>query len=178
LKVTIEKKKVQPFLDAPVDELRKTVVMKTTLGTIKLKMEPDWAPNHVRNFLMLASTAWYNGTAFHRIVKDFVIQGGMANTREGGGGHPADRWVHPLKGEFRSDVKHVRGILSMARTDDPDSATTSFFVMLGPATNLDGHYSAFGRVVEGMEVLEAFEKEALDGEAPKRRLAVIEMSIE
>ena len=178
LKVSIEKKKVQPFVDTPVEELRKTVVMKTTLGTIKLKMEPDWAPNHVRNFLMLASTAWYNGTAFHRIVKDFVIQGGMANTREGGGGHPADRWVHPLKGEFRSDVKHVRGILSMARTDDPDSATTSFFVMLGPATNLDGHYSAFGRVVEGMEVLEAFEKEALDGEAPKRRLAVIEMSIE
>lgn len=178
LKVTIEKKKVQPFVDAPVDELRKTVVMKTTLGTMKLKMEPDWAPNHVRNFLMLASTGWYHGTGFHRIVKDFVIQGGMANTREGGGGHPADRWVHPLKGEFRSDVKHVRGILSMARTDDPDSATTSFFVMLGPATNLDGQYSAFGQVVEGMEVLEAFEKEALDGESPKRRLAVIEMSIE
>ena len=178
LKVTIEKKKVQPFVNAPVEELRKTVVMKTTLGTLKLKMEPDWAPNHVRNFLMLVETGWYNGTGFHRVVKDFVIQGGMANTRAGGAGHPADKWVHPLKGEFRKDVKHERGILSMARTDDPDSATTSFFVMLGSATNLDGAYSAFGRVVDGMEVLEAFEKEALDGETPKRRLEVIETKIE
>jgi peptidyl-prolyl cis-trans isomerase B (cyclophilin B) len=178
LKVTVEKKKVQPFVDAPVDELRKTVVMKTTLGTIKLKMEPDWAPGHVRNFLMLVQTGWYNGTGFHRVVKNFVIQGGMADTRAGGGGHPADRWVHNLKGEFRSDVKHVRGILSMARTDDPDSASTSFFVMLGAATNLDGQYSAFGRVVEGMEVLDLFEKEPVDGEKPTRRLEVIDATIE
>jgi cyclophilin family peptidyl-prolyl cis-trans isomerase len=178
LKITIEKKKVQPFVDATVEELRKTVVLKTTLGTMRIKMEPDWAPNHVRNFLMLVQTGWYNGTGFHRVVKDFVIQGGMSNSREGGGGHPADRWVHPLKGEFRNDVKHVRGILSMARTDDPDSATTSFFVMLGTATNLDGQYSAFGRVIEGMEVLDAFEKEAADGETPKRRLEVIEAKIE
>jgi cyclophilin family peptidyl-prolyl cis-trans isomerase len=178
LKVTIEKKKVQPFVDTPVEDLRKTVVMKTTLGTMKLKMEPDWAPNHVRNFLMLVQTGWYNGTAFHRVVKDFVIQGGMENSREGGAGHPADRWVHPLKGEFRDDVKHVRGILSMARTDDPNSATTSFFIMLGAATNLDGKYSAFGRLIEGMDVLEAFEKEAVDGETPKRRLEVIEAKIE
>jgi peptidyl-prolyl cis-trans isomerase B (cyclophilin B) len=152
--------------------------MKTTLGTLKLKMEPDWAPNHVRNFLMLVQTGWYNGTAFHRVVKDFVIQGGMANTRASGGGHPADRWVHTLKGEFRNDVKHVRGILSMARTDNPDSASTSFFVMLGAATNLDGQYSAFGRLVEGVDVLEAFEKEAVDGETPKRRLEVIDATIE
>jgi cyclophilin family peptidyl-prolyl cis-trans isomerase len=178
LKVTIEKKKVQPFVDTPVEELRKVVVMTTTLGTMKLKMEPDWAPNHVRNFLMLVQTGWYNGTSFHRVVKDFVIQGGMENSREGGAGHPADRWVHPLKGEFRDDVKHVRGILSMARTDDPNSATTSFFIMLGAATNLDGKYSAFGRLIEGMDVLEAFEKETVDGETPKRRLEVIEAKIE
>jgi peptidyl-prolyl cis-trans isomerase B (cyclophilin B) len=127
---------------------------------------------------MLVQTGWYNGTGFHRVVKDFVIQGGMENTRAGGGGHPADRWVHPLKGEFRNDVKHERGILSMARTDDPDSATTSFFIMLGAAPNLDAHYSAFGRVVEGMDVLEAFEKEPVDGETPKRRLEVIEARIE
>jgi cyclophilin family peptidyl-prolyl cis-trans isomerase len=178
LKVTIEKKKVQPFVDTPVDELRKVVVMKTTLGTMRLKMEPDWAPNHVRNFLMLVQTGWYKGTAFHRVVKDFVIQGGMENSREGGVGHPADRWVHPMKGEFRDDVKHVRGILSMARTDDPNSATTSFFIMLGAATNLDGKYSAFGRVIEGMEVLGAFENEAVDGETPKQRIEVIEAKIE
>jgi cyclophilin family peptidyl-prolyl cis-trans isomerase len=178
LKVTIEKKKVEPFLTATPDEMRKTVTLKTTLGSIQIKMEPDWAPNHVRNFLKLVSTGWYNGTAFHRLVKDFVVQGGMGNTRSGNAAHPADRWVRPLKGEFRADIKHVRGIVSMARTDDPDSATTSFFLMLGAAPNLDGQYSAFGRVVSGMEVLDAFEKEEVDGETPKRRLELIEATID
>ena len=178
LKVTIEKKKVQPFLNAPVEELRKTVIMKTTLGTIKIKMEPDWAPNHVRNFLMLVTTGWYDGTQFHRIVKDFVVQGGMGNTRANGAAHPADRWVHPLKGEFRKDVQHVRGIVSMARTDDPDSATTSFFLMLGAAPHLDGQYTAFGRIVEGLDVLAAFEKEEVGGESPKRRLEIIEAKLD
>jgi cyclophilin family peptidyl-prolyl cis-trans isomerase len=178
LKVTIEKKKVQPFLNATPDEMRKTVTLKTTLGTIKIKMEPDWAPNHVRNFLMLTATGWYNGTAFHRVVKDFVVQGGMGEMRSSGPNHPADRWVHPLKGEFKADIKHTRGIVSMARTDDPDSATTSFFLMLGPAPHLDGQYSAFGRVVEGMDVLAAFEKEEVTGETPKRRLELIEATID
>jgi cyclophilin family peptidyl-prolyl cis-trans isomerase len=177
LKVTIEKKKVQPFLNTPVEQLRKTVTLKTTLGTIKVKLEPEWAPNHVRNFLMLVETGWYDGTGFHRVVKDFMVQGGMPNTRANGAGHAADRWVHPLKGEFRTDVQHVRGIVSMARTEDPDSATTSFFLMLGAAPHLDGKYSAFGRVVEGLEVLEAFEKEAVDGETPRRRLEILEAKI-
>ncbi|SPF38649.1 Peptidyl-prolyl cis-trans isomerase A (fragment) [Candidatus Sulfopaludibacter sp. SbA4] len=132
----------------------------------------------MRNFLMLVSTGWYNGTGFHRLIKDFVVQGGMPNTRASGATHPADRWVHPLKGEFRGDVKHTRGIVSMARTDDPDSATTSFFLMLGPAPHLDGQYSAFGRIVQGMEVLDAFEKEDVDGETPKRRLEIIEATID
>jgi cyclophilin family peptidyl-prolyl cis-trans isomerase len=178
LTVTIEKKKVQPFLNAPIDELRKTVSMKTTLGTIRVQMVPDWAPEQVRNFLMLVSTGWYNGTAFHRLVKGFVVQGGMGNTRSNGVPHPADRWVHTLKGEFRPEVKHVRGIVSMARGEDPDSASTSFFLMLGAAPHLDGKYSAFGRIVYGMDVLEAFEKEDVDGEAPKRRLEIIEAKIE
>jgi cyclophilin family peptidyl-prolyl cis-trans isomerase len=178
LKVTIEKKKVEPFLNAPVDELRKTVTLKTTLGDIKIKMEPDWAPNHVRNFLKLTQTGWYDGTAFHRIVKGFVVQGGMSAGRSGSAAHPADRWVHPLKAEFSIDVKHVRGIVSMARTDELDSATTSFFLVLGPSPHLDGQYSAFGRVVEGLEVLDGFEKEELDGETPKRRLEIVSASID
>jgi peptidyl-prolyl cis-trans isomerase B (cyclophilin B) len=178
VKVTIEKKKVQPFLNAPIDELRKTVILQTTLGTMRIKMEPDWAPGHVRNFLMLVSTGWYDGTSFHRLVKDFMVQGGMANSRPNGAGHPADRWVHPLKGEFRKDVQHVRGIVSMARSDDPDSATTSFFLMLGAAPHLDGQYSAFGRIVDGMDVLASFEKEEVDGETPKRRLEIVSAKIE
>jgi len=90
----------------------------------------------------------------------------------------ADRWVHSIKGESRPDIKHVRGIVSMARTADPDSATTSFFLMLGAAPHLDGQYSAFGRIVAGMEILDAFEKEDLDGETPKRRLEIIEAVID
>ena len=178
VKVALEKKKEEPFLNALPDEMRRTVTLQTSLGVIKIKMEPDWAPNHVRNFLKLTATGWYNGTAFHRVVKGFVVQGGLGPSRSSGPVHPADRWVHPLKGEFRTDVKHVRGIVSMARTDDPDSATTSFFLMLGPATHLDGQYSAFGRVVEGLEVLDAFEAEKVDGETPQRRLDLLEASID
>jgi len=178
LKVTIEQKKVQPFVNASIDELRRNVILKTTLGTMKIRMEPDWAPNHVRNFLMLVAAGWYDGTSFHRIVKDFVVQGGMENSRPNGAPHPADRWVHALKGEFRQDVEHVRGIVSMARTDNPDSATTSFFLMLGAAPHLNGQYSAFGRIVEGMDVLAAFEKEEVDGETPKRRLEIVVAKIE
>jgi cyclophilin family peptidyl-prolyl cis-trans isomerase len=179
LKISIEPRKVQPFLTSSPDEMRKTVTLKTTLGNIGIRMEPDWAPENVRNFLMLASTGWYNGTAFHRIVKDFVAQGGAAETRSAEKrSHPADRWVHSVKGEFRNDVKHVRGIVSMAHGDDPNSATTSFFLMLGPAEHLDGQYSAFGRIVEGLEVLDAFEKEELAGETPKRRLEIIEATVD
>jgi cyclophilin family peptidyl-prolyl cis-trans isomerase len=178
LKVVIEKKKVEPFLNEPVEQLKRTVTMKTTLGTMKIQMEPEWAPNHVRNFLKLAETGWLNGTSFHRIVKGFVVQGGMENSRLNGAGHPADRWVRPLNGEFRKDVQHVRGIVSMARSDDPNSATTSFFLMLAPAPHLDGQYSAFGRIVEGIDVLDAFEKEELNGETPKRRLEIIEATVD
>jgi cyclophilin family peptidyl-prolyl cis-trans isomerase len=178
LKVAIEPKKVEPFLDAGPEELKRTVTLKTTLGVLKVAMEPAWAPNHVRNFLKLAATGWYNGTAFHRVSPGFVIQGGMGDTRAAGATHPADRWVRKLKGEFRDDVQHVRGILSMARTDDPDSADTSFFIMLGSAPHLDGKYSAFGRVTEGLEVLDLFDKEEVDGETPKRRLELIEALVD
>ena len=178
LKLTLDKKKVEPFINASIEEMRKTVTLKTTLGTVKIKMEPDWAAENVRNFLKLTATGWYNGTSFHRIVKDFVVQGGMENTRVGDQAHAADRWVRPVKGEFSGDAKHVRGVISMARGNDPNSATTSFFLMLAPSPHLDGQYSAFGRIVEGIEVLEAFEKEEIDGETPKRRLEIIEASLQ
>ncbi len=178
LKVAIEKKREEPFLKATVEEMRKTVTLKTTLGDIKIKMEPDWAPENVRNFLKLTQSAWYNGTVFHRVAKDFVVQGGAPAGRASGPNHYADRWVRPVKGEFRADVKHVRGIISMAHGDDPNSATTSFFLMLGPATSLDGQFSAFGRIVEGLEVLDKFGKEDVDGETPKRRLELIEASLD
>lgn len=177
-KVAIEPKKKEPFAEVPAAQLHRMVTMKTTLGTIRIEMEPDWAPSHVRNFLMLTETGWYNGTGFHRVVKDFVAQGGTAETRMGDNDQPGDRWVHTVKGEFRNDVKHERGIVSMARGDDPDSASTSFFLMLGPAPHLDGKYSAFGKVIEGMDVLGAFDKVQVNGETPMSRLEVISATID
>ncbi len=178
LKVTIEPKKQQPFLNATKDELRRTVTLKTTLGTLRIQMEPDWAQENARAFLMLTASGWYKGTGFHRIAKGFVVQGGAAGTRTGSQYNSADRWVHPIKAEFGSGVKHVRGIVSMAHADDPNSASTSFFMMLAPSEALDGQYSAFGRITEGLDVLEAFEKEEVDGEAPKRRLEILEASVD
>jgi peptidyl-prolyl cis-trans isomerase B (cyclophilin B) len=127
---------------------------------------------------MLVSTGWYNGTPFHRVAKEFVVQGGMGHTRSSGPTHPADRWVHTVKAEFRKDIQHTRGVVSMARASDPDSASTSFFLLLGPAPHLDGQYSAFARIVGGIEVLDTFEKEEVDGETPKRRLEILEATID
>src|SRR5262249_37187854 len=84
LTIEIEPKKQEPFLNASTDEMRRTVTLKTTLGTLKMKMEPDWAPNNVRNFLKLVATGWLNGTEFHRVAKGFVVQGGTSYTRAGG----------------------------------------------------------------------------------------------
>ena len=177
-KVTIETKKVEPYLTATLAEMKKTVKIETTVGTMRVALEPEWAPETVRNFLKLAATGWYEGTQFHRIVKGFVVQGGSEGMRLGSQEHAADRWVRPVKGEFSAPVKHDRGILSMARADDPNSATTSFFVVLAPSPHLDKNYAAFGRVIEGMETIEAFEKEALEGETPTRRLEILKVTIE
>ncbi len=175
--VKIERRKPEPFVDATINQLRRTVTMVTTLGTIKIQMEPDRAPDHVRNFLGLTALGWYNGTEFHRVVKGFVAQGGFGETRSTGPDHPADRYVHKLRPEF-SSIRHVRGSVSMARSGDLYSASTSFFLVLDNAPHLDNEYSMFGRVISGLEVLDAFGKEKLSGERPKRRLEIIEATVD
>lgn len=178
LSVTIEAKKKEPFREATLDELRRTVTLRTTLGTLRIRLEPDWAPENVRSFLKLASAGWYNGTVFHRISKGFVAQGGTPTGRTGGESHPADRWLHNVKGEFRTDVKHIEGTVSMAHGEDPDSGSASFFLVLGEAAHLDGHYSAFGTVVDGIDVLRAFGNQEVEGETPKARIEVTEMTLD
>jgi cyclophilin family peptidyl-prolyl cis-trans isomerase len=175
--IKIEPKKTEPFKDATVDEMRKEVLLKTSLGTITVALEPELAPEHARNFLKLVETGWYDHTAFHRVVPGFVIQGGMGNTREPNKTHPADKWVRKLDAEFSAQRKHIRGVLSMARTDDPNSATSSFFIVLAPAMNLDGKYSIFGKVVDGFDTLDRIEKIALDGQSPRERIELIEAVI-
>lgn len=174
--VKIEPKKTEPFKNATKEEMKKEVLLKTSLGEITVELYPDLAPEHVRNFLKLVESGWYDRTAFHRVIPGFVIQGGMAETRAGDQAHPADKWVRPLKGEFGT-TKHTRGMLSMARANDPDSATTSFFIVLGPASHLDGKYTIFGRVVSGFDTLENIEKVARNGETPQERVELIEAAI-
>jgi len=175
--IKIERKKLEPFKDATVDQMRKDVLLHTSLGDITLEMDPELAPEHVRNFLKLVESGWYDHTAFHRIIPGFVIQGGVGSTRAGNKPHPADKWVHKLKGEFSRTALHIRGALSMARTSDPDSAETSFFIVLGPATHLDGKYTIFGKVVDGFDTIELIEKAARHGETPDQRIELIEAAI-
>ena len=176
ISVKIEPKRGEPFKEATVEQMRKDVLLHTSLGDITVEMEPDLAPEHVRNFLNLVASGWYDHTAFHRLVAGFVVQGGVGQTRAGGAGHYADKWVHSLKAEF-SAVKHIRGTLSMARTEDPNSATTSFFIVLGPAPHLDNKYSVFGKVVDGFDTLSLIEAVPRRGEMPTQRIELIEASI-
>ena len=175
--IKIEPKKPEPFKDATVDQMRRDVLLHTSLGDITLEMNPELAPEHVRNFLKLVESGWYDHTAFHRVIPGFVIQGGVGSTRADNKQHPADKWVHKLKGEFSRTALHIRGALSMARTSDPNSAETSFFIVLGPATHLDGRYTIFGKVVDGFDTIELIEKAARQGESPVQRIELIEATI-
>jgi peptidyl-prolyl cis-trans isomerase B (cyclophilin B) len=130
------------------------VMLETSRGDMVLEMWPDVAPKHVRNFLDLAYTGFYDGTLFHRVMPGFMIQGGDPYTKDpkrqsewGTGQGP-----RKLKAEFNKK-KHLRGVLSMARGDDPDSATCQFFVMDAPTPDLDGKYTGFGLLIDGYDVL-------------------------
>jgi peptidyl-prolyl cis-trans isomerase B (cyclophilin B) len=128
-----------------------TATLDTTAGSMKLEFFPDKAPGHVENFVKLAEKGFYNGTVFHRTIPGFMIQGGCP---EGSGmGGPG----YKIKAEF-NDTKHVRGVLSMARSSDPNSAGSQFFICHGDAGFLDRQYTAFGKLVEGDATLDAIAK--------------------
>jgi len=128
-------------------------IIKTKLGDMELRFFPDKAPKHVENFLKLAKSGFYNGTIFHRVIPGFMIQGGDPNSKDPnkpetyGMGGPPDR----VQAEF-NDIPHKRGILSMARSSDPNSAGSQFFIVVKDSNFLDGQYTVFGEVVKGMEV--------------------------
>ncbi|MFN3822076.1 MAG: peptidylprolyl isomerase [bacterium] len=139
------------------------------MGEIWLEFFPSVAPMHVANFKKLARAGFYDGVTFHRVVPGFVIQGGDPNTKDsdphndGMGGPP---WS--LKAEF-NDIPHDKGILSMARAQDPHSAGSQFFICLGRAPHLDGQYTVFGRVIKGWEVVERIGKTKRDPMNPRDR---------
>ena len=124
------------------------VLLQTNHGEMIVEFWPDVAPMHVRNFLDLSYTNFYSGVTFHRVMPGFMIQGGDP-TGSGNGNGP-----RTLQAEF-NDRSHERGVLSMARTEDPNSASCQFFIMHAPAPGLDHQYSAFGRLIAGYETLDA-----------------------
>jgi peptidyl-prolyl cis-trans isomerase B (cyclophilin B) len=140
--------------DKPVNT-REVAVIKTSEGEMVLEFWPDVAPGHVENFKKLARQGFYDGTCFHRVIKDFMIQGGdpltkdEANKSRWGTGGPG----YTIKAEF-NDRPHVRGVLSMARASDPNSAGSQFFICHGNPRFLDGKYTAFGKLIKGDDVLE------------------------
>jgi peptidyl-prolyl cis-trans isomerase B (cyclophilin B) len=141
------------------------VRLETEAGSIEMKMLPEVAPETVRNFLNLAATGAFDTTTFSRVVRNFVIQGGNLSTRETLTPALAARAKRTVPDEPNA-VKHVRGVVSMARPDRPNSATTNFFILVGNGSHLDGTFTAFGRVTKGMDVVDAINKAALEGEAP------------
>ena len=135
-------------------------------GVITAELYPDKAPNTVNNFISLANSGYFEGKVFHRAVKGFMIQGGSPNGTGNSSGFP-----YSIKGEFASngfeqnDLKHTPGVLSMARTGQPDSAGCQFFIMHGTARHLDGEYAAFGMVTDGMDVVDKIATSPVNGDA-------------
>jgi peptidyl-prolyl cis-trans isomerase B (cyclophilin B) len=141
------------------------VRLETEAGTIEMKMLPEVAPQTVRNFLNLVSTGAYDTTTFSRVVKNFVVQGGNLSTRETITPALAARSRRTIPDE-PNPVKHVRGVVSMARPDTPNAATTHFFILVSDAAYLNGTFAAFGQVTKGMDVVDAINKVALEGDKP------------
>jgi cyclophilin family peptidyl-prolyl cis-trans isomerase len=155
-----------PFTTEPVEILaRHRAVLETSLGEITIAFTPDKAPEHVRNFLRLAELGVYDDMTFHRVVKGFVVQTGHLPTRKTALSEAQQKHVRDLKAEF-NDQRHVLGTVSMARLAEPDTASTSFFIVTAPAAMLDDKYTVFGRVEQGLEVVQAIEAVPVNGETP------------
>jgi cyclophilin family peptidyl-prolyl cis-trans isomerase len=176
--VTIRDTPAEPFVDERASELGAyRAVLDTSAGPIAIEFLTDKAPNTVRQFMRLAASGVYDGMAFHRVAPGFVIQTGALSSRAAPLTEKQQTLVHNLSPEF-NDTRHVKGIVSMARGAAPDSATTSFFICTGTSTALDGVYTAFGRVVDGMAAVDAIEAAPRTGEAPNARIDLRTIRIE
>ena len=161
----------------PFQKLRRAEITVKDYGTIKLELDEGTAPITVANFVKLANDGFYNGLTFHRIMDGFMIQGGDPDGNGTGGAKDK------IKGEFTKNgvdnpISHVKGVISMARSNDPNSASSQFFIIVADSTFLDGSYAAFGRVTEGMEIAEQIAKDAKpvdnNGTIPPDQQPVIE----
>ena len=154
------------------------VIVNTNLGNIEFELLSDIAQETVRNFIKLAKSGFYDGTLFHRVIPKFMIQGGDPNTKESdkstwGTGGPG----YNIKAEFNSR-SHLRGIVSMARSSDPDSAGSQFFIVTSDSTFLDREYTVFGQVVDGMEVADKIVELPRDGnDCPLQEAKMLQVTI-
>ena len=180
-----EAKKEAPKADAPKKEepakadAKEVAVVKTTEGEMVLEFWPDVAPGHVENFKKLAKKGFYDGQCFHRVIKGFMIQGGDpltkddANKSRWGTGGPG----YSIKAEF-NDKAHVRGVLSMARSSDPNSGGSQFFICHGEPRFLDHQYTAFGKLIKGDDVLEKIATTPTEGQdRPVKRMGIESIKI-
>lgn len=162
----------EPFDGASVEKMAAScVTLETELGAIDIAMMPEVAPEAVRNFLNLSATGAFDTTTFSRTVKGFVIQGGNLATSEKWGVELQKRMARRLPDE-PGIIKHVRGIVSMARTPEPNSGTTHFFILVGTGSHLDGKFSAFGTVTKGIEVADAINQAPAEGEKPEKPVKI------
>ena len=167
----------KPAEKAVVSPTEEVAVLTTTMGTIVLKFFPDVAPGHVDNFKKLARSKFYDGVKFHRVIKGFMIQSGCPNSKdkppyEWGRGGPG--WT--IKAEF-SNKPHVKGTLSMARTNDPDSAGSQFFICHARAPHLDGKYTVFGEAIEGLDVVDKIAESEVVQDRPVSPITISKVEI-
>ncbi|MEP6920022.1 MAG: peptidylprolyl isomerase [bacterium] len=162
----------EPFDGASVEKMAAhCVTLETGEGSIEIEMMPELAPESVRNFLNLAVTGALDTTTFSRVVKGFVIQGGNLSTSEKWGVELSKRAARKLPDE-PGIVRHVRGIVSMARSDEPNSASTHFFILVGEGAHLNGKFAAFGKVRKGIEVADTINHAPLEGDKPVKPVRI------
>lgn len=171
--------KPEPFDKADVKTMAgQCVSIDTEAGAIELEVFPESAPETVRNFLNLAALGLYDGTSFSRVVPGFVVQGGNMWSREGGKvlRSVAERGTRTILDE-PNKILHERGIVSMARPDEPNKASSDFFILVGSAAYLDGKFAAFGRVTKGMEVVDVINKAPVTDEKPEKPVRVRKVTV-
>lgn len=168
----------EPFDKADVKSMAsKCVRFETEAGIIEAEMYPESAPETVRSFLNLIATGAFDTTTFSRVVPGFVIQGGNIWTRTGGVSRELGARARRTIPDEPNRILHERGVLSMARADEPNTTTTNFFILVGSGSHLDGKFAAFGRVTKGIEVADAINKAAVTEEKPEKPVRIAKASV-
>ncbi len=165
--------KAEPFDGADIKTMAtKCVSLDTEAGLIEIELFPEHAPESVRSFLNIVSLGYLDTTAFTRVVPDFVIQGGDLYSREGKVSYEIGMRARKVLPDEPNKILHERGILSMARGEEANTATTSFFILVGNGSHLDGKFAAFGKVTKGIEVADAINKAPVTDEKPEKPVRI------